>query len=52
MARIHDSVACAGCGEPTMQTRIRRLEGKGFCPACFEAALSYQSTRQGSVEST
>ncbi len=48
MARIHDSVACAGCGELTMQTRVRRLEGKRLCPACFEAALS----RQGSVEST
>src|SRR5215210_7883810 len=25
MARIHSSVACAGCGEPTMETRVRRL---------------------------
>ncbi len=48
MSRLHDSVACAECGEPTMQTRISRLEGKGLCPACFEAALS----RHGSVEST
>jgi len=40
MARIHNSVACAGCGEPTMETRVRELEGRKLCPACFEAALS------------
>ncbi len=38
MARIHPSVTCAGCGEPTMQTRIRRLEGRDLCPGCSEAA--------------
>ena len=36
MARIHNSVACAGCGEATMETRVRRLEGRDLCPACFE----------------
>ena len=46
MARIHGSVACAGCGEPTMQTRVRTLEGKELCPACLEAALA----DQGNVE--
>ncbi len=40
MARIHNSVVCADCGEPTMETRVRRLEGRELCPACFEAALS------------
>lgn len=40
MARIHSSIACAECGEPTMQTRVRELEGRELCPACFEAALS------------
>ncbi len=40
MARIHDSVPCAGCGEPTMETRVRRLGGRELCPACFETALS------------
>ncbi len=40
MARIHNSIACAGCGELTMETRVRRLEGRDLCPACFEAALS------------
>ena len=40
MARIHDSIACASCGELTMETRVWRLEGKELCPACFEAILS------------
>ncbi len=40
MARIHNSITCADCGEPTMETRVRRLEGKELCPACFDAALS------------
>ena len=40
MARIHDSIPCAGCGEPTMETRVRRLEGRDLCPACFEAVRS------------
>jgi formylmethanofuran dehydrogenase subunit E len=47
IARIHDSVACTGCGELTMETRIKQLEGRRLCPACSEAALS----RQGGVES-
>ncbi len=40
MARIHNSITCADCGEPTMETRVRKLEGKELCPACFESALS------------
>lgn len=40
MARIHGSIACDECGEPTMETRVRRLEGRNLCPACFEASLS------------
>ncbi len=36
MARVHDSVACAGCGELTMETRVRRLEGRALCPTCFK----------------
>jgi formylmethanofuran dehydrogenase subunit E len=36
MARVHDSVACAGCGELTMETRVRRLEGRALCPICFK----------------
>ncbi len=38
MARIHGSVTCDGCGEPTMEARARGLEGKNLCPACFGAA--------------
>ena len=40
MAHIHNSIACARCGEPTMETRVRELEGRKLCPACFEADLS------------
>ena len=39
-ARIHASVACALCGEATMETRIRRLDAQELCPPCFEAAMS------------
>lgn len=39
-ARIHNSFACAGCGELTMETRVQRLEGRELCPACLEVALS------------
>ncbi len=40
MARVHASVTCAECGEPTMETRIRRLRGRELCPSCFGAALA------------
>lgn len=36
-ARIFNSVTCAGCDEKTMETRVRLLEGKSYCPECFEA---------------
>ncbi len=39
-ARILASVPCAACGEPTMETRIRRLDGRELCPPCFEARLA------------
>ena len=35
-ARIFNSVACSACGEMTMETRLRLLEGKSYCPECFE----------------
>ena len=38
-ARIHASVQCARCGERTMETRIRLLEGRQLCPPCFDAAV-------------
>ncbi len=37
MAKIHDSVACDNCNEPTMSTRIRELKGKKLCIPCFKA---------------
>ncbi len=39
-ARIHASVVCAQCGEATMETRIRRFDGRELCPPCFEAATA------------
>lgn len=39
-ARILASVDCAGCGEPTMETRIRRLDGDELCGPCFDARLA------------
>lgn len=38
-ARIFHSVACASCGEMTMETRLRLLEGKAYCPECFEERM-------------
>ena len=35
-ARILVSLDCDHCGEPTMETRLRRLDGKQLCPPCFE----------------
>ena len=31
-AFVHVSVECAECGEPTMETRIRRFGGRELCP--------------------
>ncbi len=39
-ARVHASVTCARCGEATMETRIRRLDGRELCQPCFDLALS------------
>ncbi|HSJ53735.1 MAG TPA: TraR/DksA C4-type zinc finger protein [Anaerolineae bacterium] len=36
-ARLHDSVACAGCGEQVMETRARIFRGESFCTPCFDA---------------
>jgi formylmethanofuran dehydrogenase subunit E len=35
-ARVHASITCAGCGEPTMETRVRHLGGRELCPPCFD----------------
>ena len=39
-ARILTSVVCTACGEPTMETRIRRLDGRELCPPCFDGVLA------------
>jgi formylmethanofuran dehydrogenase subunit E len=38
-ARILASVDCSTCGEPTMETHVRRLEGRELCAPCFDAAM-------------
>jgi len=43
MARVMASVDCAVCGEPTMETRIRRLDGDELCGPCFDARLAGRS---------
>lgn len=35
-AHLRDSVICADCGEPVMETRSRCLGGKAYCLPCFE----------------
>ena len=35
-ARMHNSVQCEKCGEPTMETRVHTFEGKPYCIPCFE----------------
>jgi len=40
MARFHASLACAECGEATMETRIRLFNGHQLCPPCFDAEMS------------
>ncbi len=39
-ARVFTSVCCASCGEPTMETRVRRLSGEQLCQPCFEQRLA------------
>ncbi len=39
-ARIRTSLACAGCGEATIETRVRLQQGRHLCPLCFEAELA------------
>ena len=40
LARVLASVQCDACGEPTMETRLRRLEGALLCPPCFDRRWS------------
>ena len=39
-ARVLISVDCDSCNEQTMETRLRRLEGRQLCPPCFEQAAA------------
>lgn len=39
-ARLHASIACAGCGESVMETRIRKLGGRDLCIPCWEKAYA------------
>ena len=36
VARIHDSITCAECGEPTMATRVEMVADRPLCPPCRE----------------
>ena len=36
MAEIHQSVICDNCGNPTMGTRIKKIENKNYCIPCYE----------------
>ncbi len=39
-ARVFASIACATCGEATMETRIHLLDGRQLCPPCFDVAVA------------
>ena len=39
-ARVHSSLPCEACGESTMETRIRRFDGRNLCIPCFEKAVA------------
>jgi formylmethanofuran dehydrogenase subunit E len=42
-ARIHTSIPCADCAEPTMETRVRLHGGRMLCPPCFDAEIAGRS---------
>jgi formylmethanofuran dehydrogenase subunit E len=39
MARLHDSIDCAVCGESVMETKIRLLNSEPHCIPCFEKEI-------------
>ena len=39
-ARLHASAPCAACGEPVMETRLRRVGGRLLCIPCADAERS------------
>ena len=40
LARVLSTIDCDACDEPTMETRLRLLEGRQLCPPCFDAAVA------------
>lgn len=38
-ARIFQSITCDGCGEKTMETRVRLMRGRKLCLPCFEDTI-------------
>jgi formylmethanofuran dehydrogenase subunit E len=39
-ARIRNSVICAGCSEPVMDTRLKEINGRRLCIPCAEGVHS------------
>ncbi|MBD3255683.1 MAG: formylmethanofuran dehydrogenase [Candidatus Lokiarchaeota archaeon] len=39
-AQIYDSIICDHCGDPTMNTRIKNLQGKNLCIPCYRKVKS------------
>jgi formylmethanofuran dehydrogenase subunit E len=35
-AEIYESIKCENCGDPTMATRIKELDGQKLCIPCFQ----------------
>lgn len=38
--RVYVPIDCDSCAEPTMETRIRRLDGRSLCGPCFDRELA------------
>lgn len=38
-ARIHKSIECSKCGENTMETRVKILNGQFLCYPCYEETI-------------
>ncbi len=44
-ARLFHSVPCAACGEPVMETRLRKVDGRLLCIPCAEARSPSRGNR-------
>lgn len=49
-ARIHESIACARCGEGTMATRVTEVDGRSLCPPCLDLERSGKRTPGRSLQ--